>query len=720
MFATARLYRRYLIAAFFVAIWLIGTIGWHQTVASMGWPDAAYRSLALFVLDFPDPAHPSLALNVARFVAPIGPAWAIIAVLVRLAASQRDVTRAIRATGHVVIVGDGADVADLARGHAREGSGSVRGVRVVVVSSGSRDDAVGADSVPVGSDMFGPGVTLVSGLTDKQLGRVLRGARRTIVSGESDGRSADLARWVARVQAASEGSETPDSADTGDMVVLFDDADVVEHWAHTRPERAICRPRQVAASVLSDVPPYLESAYARTPIVIGDGDTAEQLAYLIATAWQDAGERREIHCIAPDDGWVRRVRSATRGAGVFTWHDAEMRASVVPEIAAAVDDSWIAPDRVQRFTVEGPRVYVAVDDATRAITIAVAVAKLLPTARVIVLVLATAAEREDSSLANVSVISASEALADPARLAAPLVADLTRQLLLETGRWPAYVPGVFGDASGEELERRAGQVAAAVEPALGDVGLEVVFGARPPARPVVLGPGELVLVAQRLSGLSDQGFPATEGFVRWLEFAARLPALVARTGWTVYRREGIDPFTADEVAAAALAAHQGYRELAAADGGATGSGNAQREWAELAESERMSNVAQVLDIPVKLAAMGLGWARARDAGASDAGASAAGADDPVVGDEDAALGEFAGFDDDQVEYLAELEHRRWEHFQYRNGRPGHEWNAPWSDLSEEVREYDRVPVRALPGVLARVGLRVVVPGSGADVAGFAN
>jgi hypothetical protein len=64
------------------------------------------------------------------------------------------------------------------------------------------------------------------------------------------------------------------------------------------------------------------------------------------------------------------------------------------------------------------------------------------------------------------------------------------------------------------------------------------------------------------------------------------------------------------------------------------------------------------------------------------------------------------FSQDQIEQLAELEHRRWTHFQYRNGRPGHQWAKPWAELTEDVKEHDRNVVRMVPSLLLQAGLEI--------------
>ena len=64
------------------------------------------------------------------------------------------------------------------------------------------------------------------------------------------------------------------------------------------------------------------------------------------------------------------------------------------------------------------------------------------------------------------------------------------------------------------------------------------------------------------------------------------------------------------------------------------------------------------------------------------------------------------FEPETLERLAELEHRRWEHHQRRNGRPGHKWAVPWSELSDGVKDFDRAAVRSIPPSLAELGVEI--------------
>lgn len=63
--------------------------------------------------------------------------------------------------------------------------------------------------------------------------------------------------------------------------------------------------------------------------------------------------------------------------------------------------------------------------------------------------------------------------------------------------------------------------------------------------------------------------------------------------------------------------------------------------------------------------------------------------------------------DEELDAGARLEHLRWCRFTLSVGRRDHPDLLPWGALSEEVRELDRLRVRALPELLAKVGYSLV-------------
>ena len=150
--------------------------------------------------------------------------------------------------------------------------------------------------------------------------------------------------------------------------------------------------------------------------------------------------------------------------------------------------------------------------------------------------------------------------------------------------------------------------------------------------------------------------------------------------------------------ALARAIHSEYVNEQLRQGATAASNPSLLPWEQLPETLKESNRDQAAHIGTKLAAIGCGIAPLSDWDAD----------------------QFA-FDDGDVEKLAELEHERWVDQRRRDG-----WTLgpkdvddkvtpyliPWTQLSEEVKEWDRRAVRGIPGFLARTGYQVVVERDG--------
>jgi hypothetical protein len=75
------------------------------------------------------------------------------------------------------------------------------------------------------------------------------------------------------------------------------------------------------------------------------------------------------------------------------------------------------------------------------------------------------------------------------------------------------------------------------------------------------------------------------------------------------------------------------------------------------------------------------------------------------------------FTDSEAEFLAEKEHRQWVNERLKKGwtygknrddqQKIHDCIIPWEQLPEAQRQKDRNAVQALPGVLAKVYLKIV-------------
>lgn len=120
-------------------------------------------------------------------------------------------------------------------------------------------------------------------------------------------------------------------------------------------------------------------------------------------------------------------------------------------------------------------------------------------------------------------------------------------------------------------------------------------------------------------------------------------------------------------------------------------------WDELPETLRASSLDQAVHILDKLDAIGCDVRSAARV----------------------AEGQFR-FEPDEVELLAELEHRRWVDERRRSGWVRGPRNplekitpylVPWEELPERMREYDRMFVRLIPDLLNRQGYRIVRQGA---------
>jgi hypothetical protein len=139
----------------------------------------------------------------------------------------------------------------------------------------------------------------------------------------------------------------------------------------------------------------------------------------------------------------------------------------------------------------------------------------------------------------------------------------------------------------------------------------------------------------------------------------------------------------------ARSVHEAYYEKALSNGKQRGETGAMYAWNELTEEWRDASRAQIDHIPVKLRSVGVAIVNLSDA-------------DP----------DFA-FSDQEIDLLARMEHERWcaqrilYGWKYADIRDDKKRLHPdlvsWSRLSEEIRDYDRNPVRHIPAQLALIG-----------------
>jgi len=143
----------------------------------------------------------------------------------------------------------------------------------------------------------------------------------------------------------------------------------------------------------------------------------------------------------------------------------------------------------------------------------------------------------------------------------------------------------------------------------------------------------------------------------------------------------------------ARAIHDNYRALRTAQNTGMAGDPAMKPWSELDEEFKESNRKQADHIVTKLQAVNCGI-------------------EPRISRDEPLF----TFNPEEVEKLAELEHQRWneersaEGWKYGpvkdNTRKITPWLVPYPQLPEEIKEYDRDPVRNIPAILARAGLKV--------------
>jgi hypothetical protein len=156
-----------------------------------------------------------------------------------------------------------------------------------------------------------------------------------------------------------------------------------------------------------------------------------------------------------------------------------------------------------------------------------------------------------------------------------------------------------------------------------------------------------------------------------------------------------DMLFADTYEMLARAMHDEYRRTEREKGETPETNPSMAPWDELGEDLKESNRDQAAHIGVKLDRVGCELAPLTDWGA-----------------------ELLEFNPGEIELLSELEHERWVADNRRRGwtyapapkdadRKTSPFMVPWAELSEEIREQDRIFVRALPAFLAKVGYQIV-------------
>ena len=671
--------RWYLLGTLVVVVLVFGTLGWLEADPTLQGLDALYRAFQLFTLDMPE-QNPPPALNVARWLALIVAFYAVAEVLRTVFTQQKQLLHARLRTNHIVVIGNGPEAASLAGNDTYHKAGT----QVVVIGDLAPSDQAW---------LAGRGVSVLPDLSDPHLTRVLRGAKDVVIVGGDDDETANL---VCRV--ASTAPKTQPLA-------LFDSPTLARQWTRSSSDaaRTVCRVTQLALETLRLCPPFPSDAAVPDPVVVGDGPLAAELTRRIILGWQHDGWRPRVLCLSERTGWA--------GDLVQKFGDA-VQVKQMTLLPACVEarvtefrDTWVPPEK-GRGTVGGIRVYLALTKSSKAVTIA---RELLedPTTH-IGLVVDQSTYWEDlfkDVSDRVQLISRDALLADPKVLERNEADLLCAELRRDAESWPPGSPSLFSadivrDENGDIVDVTPDQHrldlgvdlltrddARAAREVLEAGGMKAETGI--PLEPTPLaGPSQLrsmQLILRKFLADALPGNADIHDVRQWaLDLASRLPEMMQRSGWTI---TSDTPPLLDSASIERLAerVHESYRQQALAEGNPTGSRLVETPWEELSTFNKSSNRAVVLDYPVKLASIGLDWRRST-------------APTPVPALE---------LTDEQKSTLSVAEHRRWSHFQRRNGREGHYFNTPWEELTTGQQSLDENIINTMGSFLAFEGIEII-------------
>lgn len=667
-----------LLGTLVVAVLLFGTCGWLEADPALQWCDALYRAIQLFVLDMSE-QNPPPALNVARWVALIIAFYAVAEVLLAVFTQQKQLLHARLRRNHIVVIGNGPEAASLAGNDTYHTAGK----KVMVIGDLAPSDQAW---------LTGRGVSVLPDLSDPHLTRVLRGAKDVVIVGGDDNETANL---VCRVAS---------TAPTTQPLALFDSPALARQWTRSSSDaaRTVCRVTQLALETLRLCPPFPSDAAVPDPVVVGDGPLAAELTRRIILGWQHDGWRPRILCLSERTGWAGDLVQKFGGA---------MQVEQMTPLPACVEarvnefrDTWVPPEK-GRGTVGGIRVYLALTESSKAVTIA---RELLedPTTH-IGLVVDQNTHWEDlfkDVSDRVRLISRDALLADP-KVLERNEADLLRsELRRDAESWPPDSPSLFStdivrdENSGEIVDVTPDTLrldlgvhlltrdnAKAAREVLEAGGMKAETGI-PLAPAPLAGPSQLRSMQLKLRNLLAEAMPGNADIhdvQQWaLDLASRLPEMMQRSGWTV-TSDTPPLLDSESIERLAERVHESYQQQALAEGNPTGSQLVETPWEKLSEFNKSSNRAVVLDYPVKLASVGLDWRR-----------STTPAPAPALTDE-------------QILTLSVAEHRRWSHFQRRNGREGHYFNKPWNELTKGQQSLDENVVNTMGSLLASEGIEII-------------
>ncbi len=617
----------------------------------------------------------------ARWLALFVAFYAVAEVLLAVFTQQKQLLHARLRRNHIVVIGNGPEAASLAGNDTYHTAGK----KVVVIGDLDPSDQAW---------LAGRGVSVLPDLSDPHLTRVLRGAKDVVIVGDNDNETANL---VCRV--ASTAPKTQPLA-------LFDSPALARQWTRNSSDatRTVCRVTQLALETLRLCPPFPSDAAVPDPVVVGDGPLAAELTRRIILGWQHDGWRPRILCLSERTGWAGDL--VQKFGGAVQVEQTTLLPACVEARINEFRDTWVPPEK-GRGTVGGIRVYLALTESSKAVTIAREL--LEDPATHIGLIVDQSTHWKDlfkDVTDRVQLISRDTLLADPQVLKRNEADLLRAELRRDAESWPPDSPSLFStdivrDKNSDDIvdvtpdqhrldlgvDLLTRDDAKAAREVLEAGGMKAETGI--PLEPAPLaGPSQLrfmqltlldLLTNKELFSDADDSHDRQQ----WaLDLASRLPEMMQRSGWTV-TSDTPPLLDSESIERLAERVHESYRQQALAEGNPTRSRLVETPWKELSAFDKSSNRAVVLDYPVKLASIGLDWRR-----------STTPATPPKLPDE-------------QKHVLSVAEHRRWSHFQRRNGREGHYFNTPWDELTPEQKSLDENIINTMGSFLASEGIEII-------------
>ena len=653
------------------------------------WADAVYSSLQLFTLNFSTSANAKplpVLLGVLRFVAPAVTASAVVTAFASYAQTWADTSRARRMKDHYVVLGDSPAAIEIAAGLAPgrlrvfAWKGNPRRDRRHVVLIAESISSTALDR------LRRAGVrVLLATCESGAFTKAVHGAVSVLVACERD--TATL-RWAVAANDALQ--DRPETGQIGTVQALLGSpvrADLAERVGLEGIEIASLIDR-VAQGAITLAPP-MPGANAQHTVVVASGAEATALTSRLWSASRRGGDP------------ILAVFGPTAADELDSEH--------LPPATTRFDVGWRRTvSAVVRYVAEhgttqpiGNPMYIWTGDSSLDIEIALSIVAQLPGTRAVVISdsvdLPRLASKTDSTLRELSFVGLVDSLAcgqilstsRPELVAAALFSEHlrfgAREFESREGRHALSEltvpdPSVLRYSQYHELAR---DLPGMVE----EAGLRV--GLRRPIR-LTLTATEIRTVALQLRRLVHRSSsePTTPIDVApFFELAARLPAILDFVGLGLEATSTeMTPRRLDAATARRLAALTECRYQERFGGGAI-------DIDSYVVSPGDANLTQVLDLPLKLALVGYDIVESKSVPAPE-----------------------RWLDENSLELLAELEHRRWcrdrrdrgwvPGTQRDNERLVHPDLVPYRDLSEATKDKDRMPILDIPSLLAEVGLTI--------------